>query len=145
MKHIFVLFLALMGGMFSAMAQSAAPPTAASDLARETTDKLVAKYTLNADQAKQMYTIQVRKLRNLNQIAPLKTFDPALYRAKVQSTQKGTLNSIRRILKNKEQVALFDATQRDVRNNRAMKQKEMMTQKADKAAIEAALLELHQE
>jgi hypothetical protein len=143
MKHILVLLFAILSGLSSATAQSTAPVS--NDAARTATDKLVAKYTLNADQAKQMYTIQERKQRNMAQIESLKTSDPVLYRAKVQSTQKGTLNSIRRILNNKAQVNLFDQTQRDVRNNRAEKQKELMVQKADKATIEAALLDLYQE
>lgn len=145
MKHFAILLCCLFTGFFAANAQSPAPQPAANDAARAATDKLVAKYTLTADQAKQMYTIQVRKQRNQAQFQSFKDSDPALYNAKMQSLQKGTLNSIRRTLRTKEQVALYDKTQREVRNQRAEKRKELSIGNASKATVDAAMLDLYAE
>lgn len=120
-----------------------APPT--DPVARSATEQLAAKYTLSADQAKQMYTVQVRKLRNLKQIAELKTSDLALYKSKLQSLQSNTLVSVRRILNTKEQVAIYQKTQADLRTQRAQKREEMLRQNADRTAIEIALLEIYAE
>jgi len=145
MKHFAILLCCLLSGFFTANAQSLPPQPPANDVARAATDKLVAKYTLTADQAKQMYTIQARKQRNLAQFESLKSNTPAQYTAKMQSLQKGTLNSIRRILRTKEQVALYDKTQREVRNNRAEKRKELSVLNASKESVEAAMLDLYAE
>ena len=149
-QTLFLLFLLSAVGLSAQQADSAPPVSTqagASDdaVARVATEQLVAKYRLNADQAKQMYTIQMRKLRNLASIESLKTSDPARYRAKLQSVQTGTLASIRRILQTKEQVAIFDETKVRTRNLQAEKRKEMMTQGASKEAIEAAVLEIFAE
>lgn len=150
MKKTFLsLFLSLtaMAAAFAQTTESAAPaPNAPNDQAiRKTTEALTAKYNLNADQAKQMYTIQVRKEKNMAQIEALKSTDPALYRAKAQNVQKGTLASIQRILKTKEQVDLYRKTQAELRVLRNQKQKEMIAGKASKDAIEAALLAIYAE
>ncbi|MEI6412008.1 MAG: hypothetical protein WCR52_21635 [Bacteroidota bacterium] len=145
MKLYIVLLLSLFAGMFTANAQSPAPASVSTDIARSSTDQLVAKYKLNADQAKQMYQIQVRKQKNMAEIAVLKGSNNALYREKVQHVQSGTLSSIRRILKTKEQVELYAKTQREVRSNRAAKRKELTVKKSSKEEIEDALLEVYSE
>jgi hypothetical protein len=113
--------------------------------ARSATEQLVAKYTLNADQAKQMYTVQLRKLRNLSQIADLKTTDIALYKSKLQNVQSNTLVSVRRILNTKAQVEIYQKTQADLRAQRAQKREEMLRQNAERGAIELALLDIYAE
>ncbi len=113
--------------------------------ARSATEQLAVKYTLNADQAKQMYTVQVRKLRNLKQISELKTSNLALYKSKLQSLQSNTLSSVRRILNTKAQVEIYQKTQDDLRTQRAQKRESMLRQNADRAAIEIALLEIYAE
>lgn len=113
--------------------------------AREATDKLVAKYTLNADQAKEMYVVQQRKQRNLGEIAALQTSNRSLYLAKLESVQKGTLSGIRRILRSKEQVELFNKTQTEVRTQRSVKRKELSAQNLPKEDVQAALLEIYAE
>ena len=113
--------------------------------ARAATEQLTQKYSLSADQAKQVYTIQVRKQRNLSEIATLKTENQAQYNQKLQSIQHGTLASLRKTLKTKEQVALFEKTKRDVRSKRAAKRKEMIGAKADKSLIESAGLDIFEE
>lgn len=151
MKQIFALTLLLVIAV-AATAQNteAKPPagvTASSNdtQAREATDKLVAKYTLNADQAKEMYTIQQRKLRNFGEIASLESSNRSLYLSKLESLQKGTLSSIRRILRTKEQVNLYDKTQVDVRTQRSVKRKELTAKNLSKDDLQAALLEIYAE
>jgi hypothetical protein len=146
------LFLAFTLSAHAQKTGTAAPTTAApaaashnDQVVRQTTDALVAKYSLNADQAKQMYTIQVRKERNMNEIAALKSSDPALYATKLQSVRKGTTASIRRILNTKEQVELYQKTQTDLRVKRAEVRKNMMAKNATQAEIEAAMLDIYAE
>ncbi len=150
MKQLFTLALFLIT-VAAAAAQNAeakppAPNTAANDaVAREATDLLVAKYSLNADQAKEMYTVQQRKQRNLGEIAPLQTSNRSLYLSKLESLQKGTLSSIRRLLRTKEQVDLYNKTQADVRTQRSEKRKELSTKNQSKDDVQAALLEIYAE
>jgi hypothetical protein len=153
MKNLIFVIALLLGAVTVSYAQPAAKPkaqpaplsAAAEAAARTATQDLTTKYALNGDQAKQMYTIQARKQRNLASIESLKTSDPKLYDAKLQSIQKGTLASIRRILNNKEQVTRYEETQREVRNQKAIKRKEMTAAKASKADIEAALNAIYAE
>ena len=144
MKYFAILPI-LMLMLAGVSAQNAAPKMAANDVARETTDALVKKYTLHADQAKQMYGIQARKQRNLAQIASIQTSNPAKYRSKVQGVQQGTLHSIRGVLNTKAQVGLYNETQRTVRSQRADKRKELMVKKSSKEEIDAAMLEIYAE
>lgn len=148
MKQILCLLLLLTtAGLAAQNTRKTLPPLSAADeaTARTTTEQLVQKYQLNADQAKQMYTIQVRKLRNLASIETLRNSDPAHYRAKLESVHNGTLASIRRILQTKEQVQIFDKTKVETRTRQAEKRKELMLQGAAKDAIEAAMLEIYAE
>lgn len=148
-KSLFFLLLLLQCGIVlnAQKIESAAPaPTTTNDQEiRKATEALTAKYKLNADQAKQMYTIQVRKSKNMAQIAAFQTSDPALYRAKVQNVQKGTLANIQRILNTKAQVDIYRKTQADIRVLRNKIQKELSTKKASKEEIETALLAIYTE
>ena len=121
------------------------PPTAQQQQARAAAEALQAKYSLSADQAKQMYTIQVRKLRNLQSISGLKTSNLALYKSKLENLQTNTLASIRRLLNTKAQVELYQKTQSDVRKQRALQREEMLRQNAPRDTIEIALLEIYAE
>jgi hypothetical protein len=149
MNKIFFLLLVLLQGNMTLNAQdtkTTAPTQTTNDqLVRKATEALTAKYTLNADQAKQMYTIQLRKAKNLEQITIFQSSDPALYRAKAQNIQKSTVANIRRILQTKEQVAIYQKTQADLRVLRNKKQKELVGKKASKEEIETALLEIYAE
>lgn len=147
MKYLSALLFLIVTMARPVSAQNAAPTTnpAQEAAAREATERLVAKYQLDADQAKQMYTIQLRKQRNTAQIEPLKTSDLAKYRTKVQSLRKGTLASIRRILHTKAQVELYQQTQITVRTQQSDKRKELMLQQASKEQIEAAMLDIYSE
>lgn len=112
---------------------------------RSATDALVAKYSLNADQAKQMYQIQQRKVRNMAEIAPLQSSNPDLYLAKLGNVQQGATANIRRILNNKDQVTIFQKTQGELRGLRNAKRKELSAAKASKQEIEAAVLAIYSE
>lgn len=147
-KLLFFLLIFLQGG-FAVNAQqtvTAAPvPGTNNQEIRKATEVLSAKYSLNADQAKQMYTIQVRKAKNLAEIADYQNSDPPLFRAKTQNVQKSTLGNIRRILNTKIQVDLYQKTQAEIRELRNKKQKELVSNKASKAEIETALLGIYAE
>lgn len=148
-KLLTALFFVLNGG-FLLLAQNttstaAATPVVNDQEVRQATEALTAKYSLDADQAKQMYTIQLRKAKNLAQIAAFQQSDPALYLVKAQNVQKSTLASIRRILHTKVQVGLFQKTQSDLRILRNKTQKELVGKNATKAEIEAALLAIYAE
>ena len=152
MKQLLALLLFFITSSIAVTAQTveAQPPsgtaTSSTDApVREATEKLVAKYTLNADQAKQMYAIQQRKQRNLGEITPLQTSNYTLYLSKLESLQRGTLASIRRILRTKEQIELYQSTQRDVRVQRAEKRKELAQKSTSKEETQAALLGIYAE
>jgi len=150
MKQIFLLPFLFVGIMAAtAQAPTAGAPNPATgnvaDPAREAAGRLAAKYKLNAAQTQKMYTIQTRKQRNLAEIEVFKSSNPALYRAKLESIQKGTQSSIRRLLKTKEQQALFQKNQTEQRRLRQAKREEMNAQGASKEAIEAAVLEIYVE
>lgn len=103
------------------------------------------KYGLNSDQTKKMRTIQARKLRNLAEIEVYKTSNPALYRAKLESIQKGTQNSIRRMLNTKEQQTIFQKTMAEQRRLRQAKREELSAQGASKEVVDAAVLDIYLE
>jgi len=154
MKQHLILLTFLATFAFSASAQdksgnAAAPQNLVSSsddaTARDAVAKLTAKYQLSADQSKTMYGIQIRKLRNLTQIEPLKQSDPSMYRGKMQSIQKGTLNSIERLLNTQAQKDIFQQNKVAVRTQQAEKRKELTMQGASKEAIEDAMLEIYSE
>jgi hypothetical protein len=124
---------------------SVKPLVADDPLARVSTTKLVEKYDLNADQAKQMYGIQVKKNQDLAEVDFLKDSNKSLYINKLQLIQTQTIANIRRILKSKGQVALFQKTQQEIRDKRALKKAEMTRQNYKKDEIELALLEIYEE
>ncbi|HNL37652.1 MAG TPA: hypothetical protein PKL15_11210 [Saprospiraceae bacterium] len=145
MKQIvFLLFFLAGTGLWAQKSQNALS-AADEATARAATEQLVAKYKLNADQAKQMYTIQARKMRNMAAIESIKNSDPTLYLAKKQSVLDGSRASIRRILNTREQVELFEKTKVETRTRQAEKRKEMMQAGASKQEIEAAVLDLNAE
>jgi predicted component of type VI protein secretion system len=142
MRHFALLMFCILTGLTGVIGQN----TQAGDQeARTATDKLVAKYKLNPDQAKAMYTVEVRKFRNRSEIAALKTSNPSLYRRKEQNVQSGTLTSIRHILNTKDQVNLFEKTKRDLRAAKVEKRKELTVKGASKDAIEDAMLDMFAE
>lgn len=137
--------------MYAQVGGAGAPPSAKKDTseqiekARELTQQISQKYTLDAGQSAKMYSIQTRKLRNLAEIALLKTSNPSLYFHKMKSIQKGTQASIRRMLTTTEQQNLFQETQAEQRRLRAEKQAELQATGATQLEIEAALADIYLE
>lgn len=113
--------------------------------ARAAAEALKVKYSLSDAQATEMYRIQQRKQRDLARVAQLKDSDTALYLSKMESLQKGTLGSIRRLLNAPAQADLFQQTQTEVRNKRAEKRKEMGGQGASRESIREAMLTIYAE
>lgn len=149
MKYM-ILFVVLFSGVTFARAQSVkakapADGAAGNDPAWEAARPLETKYGLNAEQTKKMRTIQARKQRNLAEIEVYKTGNPALYRAKLESIQKGTQNSIRRILNTKEQQTIFQKTMAEQRRLRQAKREELLAQGASKEVVDAAVLDIYLE
>jgi hypothetical protein len=142
-------FFILLSSLFMSQllcAQSTAPAAVPSDPEiRKATELLTTKYSLNADQAKQVYHIQLRKHRNMAEIAALQATDIDLYHAKCQNIQTGTWASIRRMLNSKEQVEIYKKTQAEIRTLRNAKRKELYAQKAGKDAVDAAVLAIYAE
>lgn len=152
MKYIFMSIF-LSAGITLAYAQVGRPgggvprngDAIKADPAREATGPLVAKYRLNAEQTKKMHAIQARKQQNFAGIESLKTSNPALYRAKLESIQKGTQNSIRRLLNTTEQQKIFQETMAEQRRLRHAKREELHAQGASREAIDAAVLDIYLE
>lgn len=149
MKHTFLtlgfLLTFVLAGFAQQQKSSGHTIPADDQVARAATEVLVAKYSLNADQAKQMYAIQARKQRNLAEIESLKTTDPVKYYAKLKSIQQGTIAGIKRTLRTKEQVTLFQRTQSQVRSDQAAKRKVMISEGATQEQVEAAMLDIYAE
>ncbi|MFN4079733.1 MAG: hypothetical protein ACK4NS_02435 [Saprospiraceae bacterium] len=155
-KHIWILICCIMGAMgghaqgISAPskgdsgAQGLSPAISAqrAEAARVATERLTAKYQLNAAQAKQAYRGQLQKLNNIEEVASLKTSNPSMYIGKMQAIQEGALNSLRRALSTQEQIELFERTQKELRIKRAEMRQSMMKQNAGAIEIEMTLLDL---
>jgi hypothetical protein len=134
----FLSLFFLLTALSFAYTQTAAP-------AREAADRLIQKYGLDTDQADKIYTIQVRKQRNLAEIETLKTTDPVLFHAKLESIQQGTQAGIRRLLTTKKQRDLFQQTQSEQRRLRGEKRREMEEKGAAAADTKAAILDIYLE
>ena len=150
MKQLLAFLLFLAGT--SALAQTApAPASTASvtplgnDAIHKATDQLATKYLLDGGQIAKVQKIQARKLRSLDEIAPLKNTDPAKYNVKLQNLQRGTLASLRRLLTTEAQLALYQKTQSDVRAKRAEMRKIMLGKGASNDEILAAELAIYAE
>lgn len=145
-SRFFTLFFALfMGTLLNGQTTAPAKSNTSDPEIRKATEALVAKYKLDADQAKQMYQIQQRKNRNMAEIAGFQTSNPALYQIKWENVQKGTWAGIRRLLNTKEQVDIYQKTQVELRGLRNAKSKELYAQKATKEAVKAAVLAIYAE
>jgi hypothetical protein len=113
--------------------------------ARLLTEQLTAKYGLNGQQSDKMFKIQVRKLKNTQDVEALKATDMAKYHKKRKSLQRGTLGSIQLVLNSEEQRATFQKTQAEVRQLKAAKRKELAKSGKSKQDIENDLLDIYQE
>ena len=82
-------------------------------------------------------------LRNLAEIEAFKTGNPALYRVKLESIQKGTQNSIRRLLNTEGQQTIFRKTMAEQRRLRQAKREELRAQGVSTETIDAAGREIY--
>ncbi len=107
--------------------------------ARQATDELTALYKLDAAQQQEMYRIQLRKYRNLQEIAPYKNTDRQLYYQKLKAIRLGTDGSIKRLLHN-DQMAIYYEQLRQRREREAQLIKELRSQGASQQEIDEALI-----
>ncbi len=107
--------------------------------ARKATDELTALYKLDAAQQQEMYRIQLRKYRNLQEIAPYKNTDRQLYYQKLKAIRLGTDGSIKRLLHN-DQMAIYYEQLRQRREREARLIKELRSKGASQQEIDEALI-----
>lgn len=140
MKYLFSSLLCLLClGTAPAQTETGADP------AREATTRISAKYGLDEQQQARVYTIQVRKLRNLAAIEGLKTSDPDRYQAKLESIQTGTQASLQRLMKTPEQVERYNQTLAEQRRLRSARLEALKAAGASRTAIAAALTGIYLE
>ena len=145
MKHIFLTFGFAFIFALSLFSQEATKTGLNEDTAKVAAEQLTAKYSLDQTQAAQMYVIQQRKQRNMNEIAELQTTNPEKYSQKLSNVQQITLGSMKRLLKTKEQALLFQQTQAEVRRLKSAKRKEMHAAGATTQEIDAAVNAIYAE
>lgn len=107
--------------------------------ARQATDELTALYKLDEAQQQEMYRIQLRKYRNLQEIAPYKNTDRQLYYQKLKAIRLGTDGSIKRLLHN-DQMAIYYEQLRQRREREARLIKELRSKGASQQEIDEALI-----
>ncbi|MEO1712107.1 MAG: hypothetical protein AAFU60_02115 [Bacteroidota bacterium] len=98
-------------------------------------------YQMDQEQADEMYTIQLRKLNNLEAIAGFKQTDPLLYVSKLKSIELSTDVSIQKML-TKDQQKIHTQVVLDRRKRRADLARKMSAEGAAPRDIEIALYEL---
>ena len=145
MKNLFILLFSIFALNIASAQQTNAVKPADNPEARAATDKLVAKYDLTADQAKMVYKAQVRKAKNMAEIAPLMNTDLTTYYKKLAALQQGSLNSIRKVLRTQAQIDIFNKTAVEVRKAKNVKRKELMVQGKKEEEIQQLLLDVYQE
>ncbi|MBI1223814.1 MAG: hypothetical protein GC192_01140 [Bacteroidetes bacterium] len=109
--------------------------------AQTATEQLTKLYNLNQKQQGEMLKIQERKYRNLEEIEPIKTSNPALYQRKIQSIQSGNNASFERIL-TAEQNKTLRQQQLQLREKKALAYKEMKSSGAPQQDIDRKMMEL---
>ncbi len=129
---------------FALLVCALAPTWAQQELeskARQATDELAALYKLDAMQQQEMYRIQLRKFRNLQEIAPYKASNRELYYQKLKAIRVGTDGSIKRMLHN-DQMAIYYEQLRQRREREARLLKELRSRGASEEEIQQALIEV---
>ena len=100
-------------------------------------------YDLDANQSAKVYSIQVRKQKQLEQIQSLETSNPELYITKLKALHEGNEGSIKLLL-NQEQLRSYQRNFLRVREERAAKAKALKEQGASNLEIEKAILAIEQ-
>ncbi|MGH1436832.1 MAG: hypothetical protein ACRBG0_20510 [Lewinella sp.] len=132
MKIKMLLFFLLLGGIVSAQERSAA--------VEQAVQEQTARYNLSAEQIVQMYVVEERRERNLQEIEVLRESNYRLYLEKKQSVRKNSEGTIRQIL-NKEQRFTLDQEQATYRQATSNLIQQMRQDGKSKEDIELALLE----
>lgn len=127
-----LLFFLLLGGVVIAQERSA---TVEQAVQQQTT-----KYNLNAEQVTQMYVIEERRERNLQEIEVLRDTDYRMYLQKKQAIRTHAEGNIRQIL-HEEQRATLDQEQAAYRSATSNLIRQMRQEGKSKEEIELALLE----
>lgn len=115
--------------------------TALEQRANEDAKEWSAIYRLNQEQADEMYVIQLRRLRNLEEIAGYKQTDQLLYIKKLKSIEHSTDVSIQRML-TKDQQKIHQSVVLERRKQRAELARKLSAEGAAPRDIEMALFEL---
>lgn len=147
MKKIFFLLFALVFTLKTTgqTVDKASPPPkkmAAPIEAVEAAVRTAEKFNLTIAQTEKMQSIEARKLKNLAEIEPLKTANPAKYRLKLANVQTGWRGSLRHLLASKEQMAIYNRRLVEIRELKAAKELELKARNAPKTEIDDALLEI---
>ncbi len=132
MKIKMLLFFLLLGGIVSAQERSAA--------VEQAVQEQTARYNLSAEQIVQMYVVEERRERNLQEIEVLRESNYRLYLEKKQSVRKNSEGTIRQIL-NKEQRFTLDQEQATYRQGTSNLIQQMRQDGKSKEDIELAYLE----
>ncbi|RMF25209.1 MAG: hypothetical protein D6765_10710 [Bacteroidetes bacterium] len=120
-----------------AFAQQESP----AELARRATETLSHAWKLRPEQVPAVLSIQERKFRNLNEIAPLQTEDPELWLAKLRVVQQSEVVSLEKVL-DESQLALLRAEQLRLRKERAKLYRQLLDNAAPPEEITRRIGEL---
>ncbi|WP_367392517.1 hypothetical protein [Lewinella sp. LCG006] len=132
MKIKMLLFFLLIGGIVSAQERSATVEQAVQE---QTT-----RYNLSAEQVAQMYVIEERRERNLQEIEVLRESNYRLYLEKKQSIRTHSEGTIRQVL-HKDQRFILDQEQAAYRQATSNLIQQMRQEGKSKEEIELTLLE----
>ena len=132
MKIQMLLFFLLLGGIVSAQERSAT--------VEQAVQEQTAPYSLNEEQVAQMYVIEERRERNLQEIEVLRESNYRLYLEKKNAVRTHSEGNIRQIL-HKEQRFILDQEQAAYRQATSNLIQQMRQEGKSKEEIELALLE----
>jgi hypothetical protein len=132
MKIKMLFFFLLLGGIVSAQERSAA--------VEQAVQEQTARYNLSTEQVTQMYVVEERRERNLQEIEVLRESNYRLYLEKQQSIRQNSEGTIRQIL-HKEQRLVLDQQQANYRQATSNLIQQMRQEGKSKEEIELALLE----
>ncbi len=132
MKIKMLFFFLLLGGIVSAQERSAA--------VEQAVQEQTARYSLSDEQVAQMYVVEERRERNLQEIEVLRESNYRLYLEKQQSVREHSEGTIRQIL-HKEQRFVLDQEQANYRQATSNLIQQMRQEGKSKEEIELALLE----
>lgn len=132
MKIKMLLFFLLLGGIVSAQERSAA--------VEQAVQEQTVRYSLSAEQVAQMYVVEERRERNLQEIEVLRESNYRLYLEKKKSVRTHSEGNIRQILDN-EQRFILNQEQAAYRQATSNLIQQMRQEGKSKEEIELALLE----